>query len=314
MCLQALDLLSTAEEAFKPRLVVGFSTLVPVLRYVTEVPFHPVQYETLKLIYECISECQGAVSTSQLEELVLVLIKMFRKHSDGEMGMIPETFIVACSVFEALMRSPSCNGALDLSKSIEEAIKQAILACLYVSERNMNQILQCLYLLKEAYSYSHEGNSSNSSKQELRSCILDICRTHLLPWLVTGISEMEEEIVLGLLEIFHSILLLHCSNNSMEFAETLMSSCWFGFSYGCLGLFTGDRMKHRIYLLLSSLMDSLLGNDSGQPIRDAALHLPSDPVDLLFLLGQRSTSSLDFPSCQSAALLIMYTSSLYDER
>lgn len=314
MCLQALDLLSTAEEAFKLRLVVGFSTLVPVLRYVTEVPFHPVQYETLKLIYECISECPGAVSTSQLEELVLVLIRMLRKHSDGEMGMIPETFIMVCSVFAALMRSPSCNGALDLSKSIEEAIKHAILACLHVSERNINQILQCLYLLKEAYAYSHDENSTNSSKLELRSCILDICRTQLLPWLVTEINEMEEEIVLGLLEIFHSILLLHSSITSMEFAETLMSSCWFSFSYGCLGLFTGDRMKHRIYLLLSSLMDSLLGNDSGQPIRDAALHLPSDPVDLLFLLGQRSTNSLEFPSCQSAALLIMYTSSLYEER
>ncbi|CAJ2668133.1 unnamed protein product [Trifolium pratense] len=314
MCLQVLNLLSNSEEAFRPRLVVGFSTLVPVLRYVTEVPFHPVQYETLKLIYECISECPGAVSTSQLEELVHILIRMLIKHSDGEMGMIPETFIMACSVFVALMRSPSYNGALDMSKSIEEAVKHAILACLYVSERNINQILQCLYLLKEAYAYSHDGNSFHTSKLELRSGILDICRTHLLPWLATGINEMEEEIILGLLEIFHSILLLHCTINSREFAETLMSFRWFSFSYGCLGLFAGDRMKHRIYLLLGSLIDSLLGNDTGQPIRDAALHLPSDPVDLLFMLGQRSADSLDFSSCQSAALLIMYTSSIYDER
>ncbi|CAI8587551.1 unnamed protein product [Vicia faba] len=314
MCLQVLNLLSNSEEAFRPRLVVGFSTLVPVLRYVTEVPFHPVQCETLKLIYECISECPGAVSTSQLEELVLVLIKMLIKHSDGEMGMVPETFIMACSVFVALMRSPTCNGALDLSKSILEAVKHAILACLYVSERNINQILQCLYLLNEAYAYSHDANSTHTSKLELRSGVLDICRTHLLPWLTTGINEMEEEIILGLLEIFHSILLLHCNINSREFAETLMSFCWFSFSYGCLGLYAGDRMKQRIYLLLGSLIDSLLGNDTGQPIEDAALHLPSDPVDLLFMLGQRSTDSLDFSPCQSAALLIMYTSSLYDER
>ncbi|KAH1226931.1 Protein PRD1 [Glycine max] len=314
MCLQVLGLLSTAEETFKLRLVVGISTLIPALRYVAEVPFHPVQCETLKLIYECISECPGSVSTSQLEELILVLIRMLRKHSDGEMGMIPETFIMVCSIFVALIRSPSCNGALDLSKSIEEATNHAILACLSVSERNINQILQCLYLLKEAYAYSHDGNSINSSKLELRSGILDICRTHLLPWLVVGINEMEEDIALGLLETFHSILLLHSSINSMEFAETLISIGWFSFSFECLGLFTGDRMKNRIYLLLSSLMDSLLGNDSGQPIREAALHLPRDPIDLLFLLGQRSTNSLDLPSCQSAVLLIMYTSSLYDER
>ncbi|CAL0332279.1 unnamed protein product [Lupinus luteus] len=272
MCLQVLDLLSIAEEAFRLRLVVGFSTLISVLHYVAEVPFHPVQCETLKLIYECVSKCPGTVSTSQLEELVLVLTRMLRKYSDGEMGMLSETFIIACSIIVALIRSPSCNGAIDLSKSIEEAMKHATSACLYVSERNINQILQCLYLLKEAYEYSHDGNTTDSSKLELRSCILDICRTHLLPWLVTGIDEMEEEVVLG------------------------------------------DSMKYRIYSLISSLMDSLLGNDSGKSIRGAALHLPSDPGDLLFLLGQRSPNSLDLPSCQSSVLLIMYTSSLYDER
>ncbi|XP_027337587.1 protein PRD1 [Abrus precatorius] len=314
MCLQVLGLLSTAEETFKLRLVVGISTLIPALRYVAEVPFHPVQCETLKLIFECISECPGAISTSQLEELVLVLIRMLRKHSDGDMGMIPETFIMACCVFVALIRSPSCNETLDLSKSIEEAVKHAILACLYVSERNINQIMQCLYLLKEAYAYSHDGNPINSSKLDLRSCILDICRNQLLPWLLTGINEMEEEIVLGLLETFHSIVLLDSSICAKEFAETLTSTCWFRFSFECLGLFAGDRMKNRIYLLLSSVVDSLLGNDSGQPIREAAIHLPPDPIDLLFLLGQRSTNSSYLHSCQSAVLLIMYTSSLYDER
>ncbi|KAK7293677.1 hypothetical protein RJT34_16550 [Clitoria ternatea] len=58
------------------------------------------------------------------------------------------------------------------------------------------------------------------------------------------------------------------------------------------------------------LMD---GNDSGQPIRETALSLPLDPINLLFLLGQRSTNSVDLPCCQSTILLIMYTSSLYDE-
>ena len=61
-------------------------------------------------------------------------------------------------------------------------------------------------------------------------------------------------------------------------------------------------------------MDVLFGNDIGQPIRDAALHLPSDPVDLLFLLGQKSSHNLELSSCQSAVLLILYTSSLYDDR
>ncbi|XLR34811.1 hypothetical protein S83_062711 [Arachis hypogaea] len=313
MCLQVLDFLSTAKEAFKLRLVIGFHTLIPVLHYVAEVPFHPAQYQTLKLIYECISECPGAVSSSQMEELVLVLIKMLKKNSNGEMGMTPDTFIMACSVFVVLIRSPSCNGDLDLPKSVEDAVKHAALSCICISERDINQILQCLYLLKEAYAYSHDGNTINSSKLTLRSCILDICRTHLLPWLVSGIHEMEEEIVLAVLETFH-LILLHSSNDAMEFAESLISSSWFSFSFGCLGLFTGDRMKYRVYLLLSSLIDSLQGNDSGQPIRDAALDLPSDPVDLVFLLGQRRSNNLNLSSCQTAILLIMYTRTLYDIR
>ena len=41
--------------------------------------------------------------------------------------------------------------------------------------------------------------------------------------------------------------------------------------------------------MLSSLADVLLGNDSGQPIRYAALYPPPDPVDMLFLLGQKSS-------------------------
>lgn len=313
-CLQVLDLLSAAEEVFKLRLLVGFSTLIPVLQYVAAVPFHPVQCETLKLIFKCISECPGTVSTSQVEELVLVLTRMLKKHSDGEIGMLPESFVMACSVFVALIKSPSCHGVLDLSKSIEEAIKNATLTCLYVSERNVEQTLHCLYLLKEAYAYSNEGNSTNSSKLKLTSCILEICKTHLLPWLLTDINEMEEETVLGLLETFHSILLLHLNAHVLEFADTMISSCWFSFSFGCLGLFTGQKMKCRIYFLLSSLVDVLLGHDSGQPIRDSALNLPTDPVDLLFLLGQRSTDSSELSSCQSAVLLIIYTGSLYDER
>ncbi|KAL6293638.1 hypothetical protein ACE6H2_001780 [Prunus campanulata] len=73
-------------------------------------------------------------------------------------------------------------------------------------------------------------------------------------------------------------------------------------------------MKWRVYLMLSSLVDVLMGNDSGQPIRDATLCLQSDPIDLLFLLGQKNSRNLELSSCQSAILLILYTCSLYDER
>lgn len=302
------------DQAFKQRLFVGFSTLIPVVRYVAEVPFHPVQSQTLKLIWNCVSDCPGMLSNSQIEELALVFTRMLKKHTEGEMGMLPQTLIMICSVFIALMKLSSSHGTLNLARLVQEASKHAILGCLDISKKHPIQLLHSLYLLKEAYLYGHEENLSESSSMELRKCVVDICTTHLLPWVVTAVNEIEENIVLGVLETFHSILLQDSDIQAMDLAKALVSASWFSFSFGCLGLYPTEKMKCRVYLMLSSLVNVLLGNDSGQPIKDAALYLPSDPVDLLFLLGQKSSHNLELSSCQSAILLILYTSSLYDER
>ncbi|XP_073134963.1 protein PUTATIVE RECOMBINATION INITIATION DEFECT 1 isoform X3 [Henckelia pumila] len=163
--LQVLDLLSAAEQSFRQRLAIGFTTLVPILRHVAEVPFHPVQCLVLKLILNCVSNCPGIISTSDVGEI-----------------------------------------------------------------------------------------------------------------------------------------------------ESLVSCSWFSILFGCLGLFPTERMRGRAYLIFGSVVDVLLGNDSGQPIRDAAFLLPSDPTDLLFLLRQNSSRNQELFCCQSAVLLILYISSLYNDR
>ncbi|GFY82236.1 putative recombination initiation defect 1 [Actinidia rufa] len=313
-CLQVLDLLSTAEQVFIQRFAIGFSTLVPALRYVAEIPFHPVQAQTLKLIWNCVSNCPGLVSTSHIEDLGLILTGMLKKYTDREAGMLTEIFSLACSILVAIMKSPSSHATSNFSTSVQDASRHAILACLSNHGKYFSQLMYSLYLLKEAYTYSHKGNSTSSTSMELRNCILSVCKTNLLPWFVTAIGEMEEDIVLGVLETFHSILLQDSDIQATEFANILVSSSCFSFTFGCLGLFPTEKMKWRVFLLFSSIVDVLFGNDIGQPIRDAALHLPSDPVDLLFLLGQKSSNNLDLSSCQSAILLILYTSSLYDDR
>ncbi|PSS34576.1 hypothetical protein CEY00_Acc01679 [Actinidia chinensis var. chinensis] len=313
-CLQVLDLLSTAEQVFIQRFAIGFSTLVPALRYVAEIPFHPVQAQTLKLIWNCVSNCPGLVSTSHVEDLGLILTGMLKKYTDREAGMLTEIFSLACSILVAIMKSPSSHATSNFSTSVQDASRHAILPCLSNHGKYFSQLMYSLYLLKEAYAYSHKGNSTSSTNMELRNCILNVCKTNLLPWFVTAIGEMEEDIVLGVLETFHSILLQDSDIQATEFANILVSSSCFSFTFGCLGLFPTEKMKWRVYLLFSSIVDVLFGNDIGQPIRDAALHLPSDPVDLLFLLGQKSSNNLDLSSCQSAVLLILYTSSLYDDR
>ncbi|PWA68364.1 protein PRD1 [Artemisia annua] len=311
--LQVLDLLSVAEEAFKQRLAIGFTTLVPVLRYVAEVPYHPAQCQSLKLISDCVSDCPGISSSSNLEEISLVMTGMLKKHIDGEANMLPETFTCVCSVIVAVMKSPSSHGTINIAKSLQDISRYTIAICLTYYGDHSGQMLNSLYLLKEAYDYCFEGKSIDPDYMGLRDCILDICASKLLPWVSTNINEIDEDIALGVLEIFHSIL-LQSDFQPKEFVDVLVSSSWFSFSFGCLGLFPTENMRWRVYFLLSSILDVLLGNDSGQSIRDVALHLPSDPIDLLFLLGQKGSHNQELFCCQSAVLLILYTSSLYDDR
>ncbi|KAK6944558.1 hypothetical protein RJ641_025660 [Dillenia turbinata] len=315
-CVQVLDLLSADEQSFRHRLAIGFTTLIPVLNYVASVPFHPIQTCLLKVVWNFISNCPGAVSVSHLEELCVALSGMVRRYGDGGMGMPPETFIIACSIFVALMKSPSSHGSSAFAASIQEASKLAILSCLKLSEKDPLQFLHSLYLLKEAYEFTHrENDNSNSSVLELRSCVLNVCETYILPWLLTAIHEVEdEETILGVLETFHSILVLDSDFQVTKFANSMISSSWFSFSFECLGLFPTERLKCRVFQILSSMVDVTMGNDSGQPIRDASSHLPSDPTDMLFLLGQKSLDNLELQLCQYAVLLILHISSLYDER
>ncbi|GKV28605.1 hypothetical protein SLEP1_g37628 [Rubroshorea leprosula] len=314
-CLKVLNLFSSAGKSFIKRLVVGFTTLLQVLRYVAEVPFHPVQSHTLKLIWNSISDCPGIVSASHTEELVVFVTKMLKRHIDGKMGMLSETFIMACSIFVALLKSPSSQWTSNIPTLIQEASRHAILASLSIFEKDPGQLLYSLYLLKEAYEFSYlDFSTSEDSHMELRTCIVDVCTSHLLPWFARSINEINEEIVLGVLETLHSILLGSSDIPTTKLAKVLISSSWFSLSFGCLGLFPTEKLKWRVYLMLSSLVDVLMGNESGQPIRDAASFLPSDPTDLLFLLGQKSSDSLDLSSCQSAVLLILHLSCLYDDR
>ncbi|RZC62079.1 hypothetical protein C5167_023854 [Papaver somniferum] len=315
-CLRVLGLLSVAENQFNQRLVIGFSTLVPVLHYVSEVPFHPVQSHTLKLIWTCISNSPGTVSSSQLEELALLLTGMFKRHTNGDMGMLPETFTLACSIFGSILQCPSSEGITTLLATAKEATRNAILSCLCEHQKHPNHLLlYALYLLKETHAFSSEERDDVSNSAESMSCTIDLCENHLLPWLRRVLDDVEEEdVILGILETFHMILLQGSDQQATKFTEVLASSAWFSLSYGCMGLFPTEKMKCRVYLMLSSVVDWAFGDESGQPIRDAAPHLPSDPQDLLFLLGQKSGHDLDLLSCQSAVLLILYTASLYDER
>ncbi|KAL5703103.1 hypothetical protein ACHQM5_028237 [Ranunculus cassubicifolius] len=316
-CIRVLDLLSAAEPPFSQRLAIGFQTLVPVLRYVAEVPLHPVQSHTLKLIWICLSSCPGVISRSQVEELVLILTGIYKRHTSGELGMLSETFILCCSIFVAILKSPLSQGISTLMSSVQEASTNAVLSCICDSKKHPNELLlHSLNFLKEAHSYLHEESSKiEFSNTNQESYAVHVCEAHILPWLRRAIDETEEEEnILGVLETFHSILLQGSDIQTKKFAEVLASASCFSLSFGCLGMFPTEKMKWRVYFMLSLVVDRIVGQGFGQFIRDAALYLPSDPLDLLFLLGKRSYDDMELMSCQSAILVILYSSSLYDDR
>ncbi|XP_068665865.1 protein PUTATIVE RECOMBINATION INITIATION DEFECT 1 [Aristolochia californica] len=316
-CIRVLGLLATAEQAFRKSLVIGFPTLILVLKYVAEIPLHPTQADLVKLILSCLTDCPGVVSTIQIEELALILSGMFRRDANGEIGMLPETFTNACTTFVALLKLPSSLVVPKLTASVQEVSKNAVLPSLSAPQSHPSQVvLYSLYLLKESYAYCYADNSNiNSETMKLSTSIIHICETNLLPWLKREQYDMEdEENILGVFETFHSILIQGSEIQTAKFAKTLASSSWFSLSFGYLGLFPSNKMKLRVYLLLSSIIDSILGHGRGQPIRDASLHLPPDPLDLLYLLGQKSTDGSDLVLCQTAVLTILYASSLHDER
>lgn len=286
-----------------------------MLHYVGGVPCHPFQIQTLKLISSCASDFPGIASSSQVQEITLVLKRMLERHYSQEMGLFPEAFAIICSIFVSLMKTPSFAETPDVLTSLQESLRHAILACLSLPEKDSTQISHAVYLMNEVYAYCTAPKSVNkTSCIELRHCVIDVCASHLLPWFLAGVNEINEEATLGIMETFHSVLLQNSDVQVVEFAEILVSADWFSFSFGCLGNFSTTKMKHRVYLMLSSLVDVLLEQKTGSHIRDALPCLPSDPQDLLFLLGQDCSKNRELASCQSAALLIFHTSWIYNDR
>ncbi|CAN4088215.1 unnamed protein product [Withania somnifera] len=314
-CIQLLDILATAEQAFRQRLAIGFMALIPILHHVAEIPFHPVQTETLRLIWNSVENCPGVISKSQVEEICLSLTGMLKKNLDGEIGMLPETLALVCSIFVALMKCSSSCGISSFLLSIQDASRNCILTSLINYGKYPGQLLNSLYLLKEAYSYSCGMNPSSSINTELRRSIIDVCTTHILPWFMKSLHEMEDEhIPAAIFENFYAILLQDSDTETKIFANVLCTSSWFSFAYGCLGFFPSEKMKRKVYLIFSVMTDIILGVDSRRCISDTAPHLPSDPVDLLFILGHKSSQNVELSSRQLAVLLLLYISSLYDER
>jgi len=101
----------------------------------------------------------------------------------------------------------------------------------------------------------------------------------MLLWDVES-AEEKEKTVLCILDIFHAILVHNHDNQTSEFAKNLICSSWFISSFSCLDLYPTERVKHRVYLMMSSLIEGLLQNDCGRHIRDAVSYLPSEPNDL----------------------------------
>uniref|UniRef100_A0A0D9W3L0 Exportin-1/Importin-beta-like domain-containing protein n=3 Tax=Leersia perrieri TaxID=77586 RepID=A0A0D9W3L0_9ORYZ len=173
-----------------------------------------------------------------------------------------------------------------------------------------------LLLLKEALIFCLEGNEDQIlHKKALEDSIIETCETYLLPWLESAVVDgNDEETLSSILQIFQIILSRASDNKSVKFAEMLASSSWFSLSFGFMGLFPTDHVKSAVYLVISSIVDKVLGFNYGETIRDACIYLPPDPAELMYLLGQCGSDDFNLASCQCAILVILYVCSFYNER
>ncbi|PKU76745.1 Protein PRD1 [Dendrobium catenatum] len=303
----------SAEEVFKQKLVVGFSTLLSVLHYTSQIPLHPVQPHALTLVCNCISYSPGIMSISQVTEVALILTCILRRCMNGE---LPETFILACSTFVEILKSPSAYGIKKIGDMIKEASRCAVLSSLSFPQGNPAALMMhSLALLKEAHAYSRREDGSGNSDEELEENIMVTCQNYLLPWLEKIINEeVEEDVIQEIVQTFHLVLLSGSEAQTQTFANNLISSNLLTLCFAYLGLFPTDQMRSSVYLILGSLIDRAFGPSFGQPLRDALFYLPVDPLDLIFLLGQKSSIDPQLALCQRASLLLLYVSSLSGER
>ena len=312
-----LFFLARSEEKFKEKLAIGFSTLlpIPILHYVAEIPFHPVQSHVLQLVWICLVNCSGILSLPQEEQIACTLTAILRRNGNGELGMSSETFILVCSILIEILKSPHAHDIEKLPSFIEESSRYAISSTLSHEYDSRIPIPHSLLLLKESLLFCLEGNKYNiSSKKDLEDSIIGTCGTILLHWLESAVVDgNDEETLAGILQIFQ-LILSRATDKPLQFAELLASSSWFSLSFGFMGLFPTDNVKSVVYLVTSSIVDRVLGCNYGETIRDAHIYLPSDPTELMYLLGQCSTEDFNLASCQCAILSILYACSFYNER
>ncbi|KAL6650538.1 hypothetical protein ACP70R_009463 [Stipagrostis hirtigluma subsp. patula] len=314
--IQVLSFLARSEEKFNEKLAIGFSTLLPVLHYVAEIPFHPVQSHVSRLVWICMVNCSGILSLPQEEQIACTLTAILRRNGNGELAMSSETFILVCSILIEILKSPRAHDMEKLPSLIEEASKHAISSTLSHEYNSRLLVPHSLLLLKETLIFCLEGDQDRiSGKKDLEDSIIETCGTFLLNWIESAIVDgNDEETLAGILQIFQIILSRTSENRPFKFAELLASSSWFSLSFGFMGLFPTDDVKSAVYLVTSSIIDRVLGCNYGETIRDSYIYLPADPTELMYLLGQCSSEDFNLASCQCAILVILYACSFYNDR
>lgn len=309
-CIRALSLLSAAEPAFTQRFSIGFPTVIRVLGYVAEITLHPVQTDTLMLISTCLSNCPGIISTTQAEDLLLILTKMLNQHAVDAVGLSSDAFSAACSAFIFLLNTPSCHAIKGFAvSSILEVLKNVISYAL--DSKHEENMLHSLDFFRGAFIFTL-SDREDSDIEIAKASLVEICEIHLLPS-VTRMSE-NEETVHAFLKTICCVLQETSVVQTTNFAEKLAVSSWFSFSFESLARFPSNDVRTDIFLIFSLLIDQLVGNGLGEAAREASSNLPSDPVDLLFLLGQKSSCNSELLCSQSAIISILYASYLYGDR
>ncbi|KAL2645287.1 hypothetical protein R1flu_012874 [Riccia fluitans] len=331
LAVDVLTLLSSERQLYMHRCPLVLQTLIPILEKSVGSLSFKLQKDIIDLIFMCILEQPAAVlSTAHSERLLTVLSGLFEQYKvlmdesvpDGGTSRLQLTFFSACSALIALIDEPSCSLTCPAFEILRKTAGFA--AEFAAADVQKNRDLSCLKasfcLVKAAYECNERHTTKRQASRndwplENQEELLEICEECLSPVLAANAAKVDDEgLVSTAYRTFNLILKTSQPGRACQFSERLALYKFFTLSYDFLTRFSSFSLKEEIYQFMASLIERLVGASFEAKVVNAFPHLPSDPTSLLLLLERNCRGEENLVAAQHAAVSILSTSFLYDDR
>lgn len=324
MAMQALRVLSSAQNAFAQRFSNGLVAVIRVLEHSITSALGTLQEDTLVVLSRGMSDRPGIISAARAEYLMILFKKLFcqyenvlKEHAISDTagyGLSPEGLNAACEALIHLLQAPSCPKVHSFSSILQNCLSSA-LSCIKTDASygvDYNGVRFATRLLRESFLFFHRQSFDDISCKGGWEVLLELCSSHLVPVCTATIVILDEGTVLTVFSTFSLILHDEGAVGAASFAKKLASEFWFSLAFSTMCRFPLKLIKETVYEFVSIMLERL--TSCGDLIRNVVAHLPTDPEDLLVLLEQHSGEDSQIIATHQAIIALISTSRLHDDR